>query len=68
MYHLPRVCCTLVPEIRVRSGMLHVLWYIDLLTCVIYNCMHSTEQQLQLELLLSAVIFYQQRQVGECAD
>ena len=27
----------------------------DMLTCVIYNCMHSTEQQRRLELLVSAV-------------
>ena len=46
MYHLPRVCCTLVPEIRVHPEMLLVFRYIDVLTCVIYNCMHSTEQQL----------------------
>ena len=45
MYHLPRVCRTLVPEIRVHPEMLHVFRYIDVLTCVIYNCMHSTEQQ-----------------------
>ena len=61
MYHLPRVCCTLVPEIRVCPEMLRVcpemlrvcpemlrvFQYIDVLmcTCVIYNCMHSTEQQ-----------------------
>ena len=35
MYH--RVCHTLVPEIHVRPEMLHVFWYIDVLTCVIYN-------------------------------
>ena len=55
MYHLPRVCHTLVPEIRVHPEMIHVFQYIDVLTCVIYNCMHSTEQQRSLELLLSAV-------------
>ena len=27
----------------------------DMLMCVIYNCMHSTEQQRRLELLMSAV-------------
>ena len=29
LYHLPRVCRTLVPEIRVRPEMLHVFRYID---------------------------------------
>ena len=53
MYHLPRVCRTPVPEIRVRPEMLRVFRYIDMLTCVIYNCL-STEQQGQLELLVSA--------------
>ena len=38
IYHLPLVCRTLVPEIRVRPEMLRVFWYIDMLTCVIYNC------------------------------
>ena len=52
MYHLPRVCCTLVPEIRVCHKMLCVFWCIDVLTCVIYSCMHLTEQQGQLELLI----------------
>ena len=55
MYHLPHICCTLVPEIRVHPKMLCVFRYIDVLTCVIYNCMHSTEQQGRLELLMSAV-------------
>ena len=55
MYHLPRVCRTLVPEIHVHPEMLHVFWYIDMLTCVIYNCMQSTEQQGRMELLVSAV-------------
>ena len=49
------ICRTLFPEIRVRPEMLQVFRYIDMLTCVIYNCMHSTEQQGQLELLMSAV-------------
>ena len=35
MYHLPHVCRTLVPEIRVRPEMLFVFQYIDLLMCVI---------------------------------
>ena len=55
MYHLPRICCTLVPEIHVRPEMLHAFRYIDVLTCIIYNCVHSTEQQGRLELLMSAV-------------
>ena len=29
MYHLPRICCTLVPEIRVHPEMLSALQYID---------------------------------------
>ena len=36
----------MVPEIHVRPEMLRVLRYIEVLACVIYNCMHSTEQQL----------------------
>ena len=45
MYHLPHACRTLVPKICVRPEMLCVFWYIDVLTCVIHNYMHSTEQQ-----------------------
>ena len=37
MYHLPRICHTLIPEIRVRPEMLCVFRYIELLTCMIYN-------------------------------
>ena len=48
-------CCTLVPKICVRPEMLHVFQSIDVLTCVIYNCMHSTEKQERLELLVSAM-------------
>ena len=56
MYHLPRrVSRTLVPEIRVRPKILRAFRYFDILTCVIYSCMHSTEQQGRLELLVSAV-------------
>ena len=55
LYHLPRVCCTLVPEICVRPEIHRVFQYIDVLTCVMYNCMHSTEQQGRLELLMYAV-------------
>ena len=29
LYHLPRVCRTLIPEIHVRPKMLHVFRYID---------------------------------------
>ena len=66
MYHLPCVCCTLVSEIRVRPEMLHVIQYIDVLTCVIYNCMHSTEQQSTRVCRED----YRRRQVhvGECTD
>ena len=42
MYHLPRVCCTLVPKIHVNPEILIVFRYIEVLMCVIYNCMHST--------------------------
>ena len=55
MYQLSHICHTLVPEIRVCSEMIHVFWYIDMITGVVYNCMHSTEQQGQLELLVSVV-------------
>ena len=55
MYHLPHVCRTLVLEICVRPEMLRVFRYIDVVTYVIYNCMHSTEQQRSLELLVPAV-------------
>ena len=54
MYHLPRVCRTLVPEIRVRPEMLCVFQYIDVLTCVIYNCTRLNGQE-RLELLVSAM-------------
>ena len=37
MYHLPHVCHTLVPKIRVHPEMLHVFRYIDVFTCVVYN-------------------------------
>ena len=55
LYHLPCICRTMVPEIHVHPKMLLVFRYIDVLVCVIYNCMHSTEQQEPLELLVSAV-------------
>ena len=38
MYHVPRVCRTPVHKICVRPEMLRVFRYIDVLTCVIYNC------------------------------
>ena len=51
MYHLPHVCHILVPEIHVRPEMLRVFRYIDVFTCMIYNC----TQQLELHVLVSAV-------------
>ena len=38
MYHLPHICCILVSVIRVCPEMRCGFWYIDMLTCVIYNC------------------------------
>ena len=35
---IPCVCCTLVPKIRLCPEMLHVFLYIDVFTCMIYNC------------------------------
>ena len=32
MYHLPRICRTLVPEIRVRPEMLRAFQYIEVLS------------------------------------
>ena len=56
MYHLPCVWRTPVPKICVLSEMLCVIQYTYvLLMCVIYNCIHLTEQQERLELLVSAV-------------
>ena len=59
MYHLLPIWRILAPKIRVCHEMLRVFRYINVLTCVIYNCMHSTEQQglLELHVLVSAVIF-----------
>ena len=54
MYHLPRVCRTLVPKIQVRPEMLRVFQYIDMHTCVIYN-----EKQGRLELLVACREDYQ---------
>ena len=44
VYHLPRVCRTLIPEICIRPEMLCVFWYIDMLTCVIYICIQLNSQ------------------------
>ena len=35
LYHLPRICCTLVHEIHVHPEILCVFQYIDVLMCVI---------------------------------
>ena len=45
LYHLPRVCHTLVPEIHVHPEMLCVLRYIDVLTCVLcsYTLLNSKD-------------------------
>ena len=48
--HLPRICCTLVPEICVRPETLRVFWSIDMLMCDLQ--LSSTEHQGQLELLI----------------
>ena len=45
IYHLPRVCRTLVPKICVCPEMLHVFQYIDVLMCVIYNCTQLNGQE-----------------------
>ena len=46
MYHLPHVC-----------EILHVFQYIDMLTCMIYNCtqLNSKDDWSRLEILMSAV-------------
>ena len=49
MHHLPLICHTLVPEIRVRPEMLHVFQYINVLMCMIYN---STECCLPWRLII----------------
>ena len=53
---------------RICPEMLRVFWYRDVLTCVIYNCMHLNEKHGQLELLIVCCEDYRRRQVGECAD
>ena len=58
MYHLPHVCYTLVPEIYVHPKMLCVFRYIEVLTCVIYNCMHSIEHQGQTLSVVKTVIVF----------
>ena len=65
MYHLPRICHTLVPKIHVRPEMLRVFRYIDMLTCVIYSL---TEQYSNSNSLVPRSHLYRRRQVGECAD
>ena len=68
MYHLPCICRTLVPKIRVHPEMLCVFRYIGVLTCVIYNCTRLNKQQ---GLLVSAVKYMyidEDYLVGECAD
>ena len=65
IYHLLRVCHTLVPEIYVHPEMFCVFRYIEVLTYVINNC----TQQEWLELLMSSVkIIDEDWLVGECAD
>ena len=66
--HLPRVCRTLVPEIRARPEMLRVIRYIDVLTCVIYNW--NSKDDWSYSCLSHSVCReeYRRRQVGECAD
>ena len=67
MYHLLRVCRTLVPEIRVCPEMLRVFRYINVITCVIYNC---TDPRTTWTTGATRVCRedYRWRQVGECAD
>ena len=42
---IPRLSHPGLRKIRIHHKMLCVIHYIHMLTCVIYNCMHSTEQQ-----------------------
>ena len=67
MYHLTCVCRTLVPEIRVRPEILRVFQYIDVFTCVIYNCTRLNGQE-RLGAARVCREAYRRRQVGECAD
>ena len=58
MYHLPRVCYALVPEIRVHPEILCIFRYIDVRTCVIYNCIRLITNSKRLKIgarLVSAV-------------
>ena len=62
MYHLPHICHTLVPKIRVHPEM-HVFWYID----VFYVC----NEQLPNLLMQRTIVCREdcrQKQVGKCAD
>ena len=56
IYQLPCVCCTLVPEIRIRSETLRVFQYIDMLTCVIYNCQLSIDDDRNYSLSAMKII------------
>ena len=67
MYHLPCIYCALVPKICVRHKMLHVFWYIDVLTCMITHRLNSKDNW-TLELVVVCHEYYRQGQVGECAD
>ena len=67
MYHLPRVCCTLVPKICVHPEMLRVFRYIDMLMCVIYALhLHRTSRTTGATYVCRED--YRRRQVGECTD
>ena len=63
MYHLPCVCHTLVPKIRVHPEMLHVFRYIDVLMCLMMN----SKDDWSFTRCFSHED-YRRRQVGECAD
>ena len=65
-YHLPRICHTLVPGIRIHTEMLHVIRYIDVLTH-----MHGVKLYLIAWTTGATRAFredYRRRQVGECTD
>ena len=63
LYHLPHVCRTLVPEIRISPEILRVFRYIDVLMCMIYN---RTQRMTGATRVCRED--YQRRQVGECTD
>ena len=60
-----RICRTLVSEARAHPEMLRVFWYIDMLTCVIYNCTQLNSKD-DWSYLFSYED-YRQRHVGVCA-